>query len=66
MAVLKVIELLAESDKGWEDAAANALKEASKSLKNIRSVNITNQSCVVDDGKIARFRINCKVSFEVE
>lgn len=66
MAVLKVIELLAESDKGWEDAAANALKEASKSLKNIRSVNITNQSCVVEDGKIARYRINCKVSFEVE
>lgn len=66
MSVLKVIELLAESEKGWEDAATNAVKEASKSLKNIRSVNITNQSCVIDNGKISKYRINCKVTFEVE
>ncbi len=66
MAVLKVIELLAESSKSWEDAAQNAVKEAGKSLKNIRSVNINNQSCVIKDNKIAKYRINAKVSFEVE
>jgi flavin-binding protein dodecin len=66
MSVIKVIELLAESEKGWEDAAANAVKEASKSLKNIRSLNITNQSCVVENGEISKYRINCKVSFAVE
>lgn len=66
MAVLKVIELLAESDKSWEDAVQNAVKEASKSLKNIRSVNITNQSCVVKSNQIQSYRINAKVTFEVE
>ncbi len=66
MGVLKVIELLADSDKSWEDAAQNAVKEASKSLKNIRSVNITNQSCVVKGEQITNYRINAKVTFEVE
>ena len=66
MGILKVIELLAESDKSWEDAAQNAVKEASKSLKNIRSVNITNQSCVVKGEQITNYRINAKVTFEVE
>ncbi len=66
MSVLKVIELMAESDKSWEDAAALAAKEASKSLKNLRSINISNQSCVIKNGKIAKYRINAKVTFEVE
>jgi dodecin len=64
--VLKVIEILASSTKNWEDAAANAVKEASKSVRGIRSVNITNQSAVVEDGKITEYRVNCKMSFEIE
>ena len=66
MAILKVIELLAESDKSWEDAAQNAVNEAGKSLKNIRSVNISNLSCVVKGDKVRSYRINAKVTFEVE
>ena len=50
MSVLKVIEVLASSDSGWEDAAKNAVKAASKSLKAIRSVYIQEQSAVVEDG----------------
>ena len=42
MALLKVIELLAESNKSWEDAAQNAVTEASKSIRNIRSVYVKN------------------------
>jgi len=61
-----VIELLAESDKSWEDAAQNAVKEAGKSLKNIRAVNVNNQSCVIVKNKISKFRVNVKVTFEVE
>lgn len=66
MSVLKVIELLAESDKNWEDATQNAVKEAGKSLKNIRAVNVTNQSCVIVKNKISKFRVNVRVTFEVE
>jgi len=66
MSIHKVIELLAESDKSWEDAAQNAVKEAGKSLKNIRAVNVNNQSCVIVKNKISKFRVNVKITFEVE
>jgi len=66
MRILKVIELLAESDKSWEDAAQNAVKEAGKSLKNIREVNVSNHSCVIVKNKISKFQVNVKVTFEVE
>ena len=67
MAVLKVIEVLASSEKSWEDAATNALKHASKSIKNIKSLYVNEQNCVVgDDGKIREYRMNCKITFEVK
>lgn len=66
MAVLKVIEVLANSDKGWEDAAKNALDQASKSVKNIRSIYINEQSATVKDGKIDDYRVNVKITFEVK
>ncbi len=66
MSLLKVIEILANSDKSWEDAAQNAVSHASKTIKHIRSVNIQNQSATVKDGKISQYRVNVKISFEVE
>ncbi len=66
MAVLKVIELLAESDKSWEDAAQNAVTEASKTVKNIRSVYINEKTATVNGDKIDKFRVNAKVTFEVK
>lgn len=65
MAVLKVIELLAESEKSWEDATAKAVSKASESLNHIRSVYVQNQAVTVKEGKIDRFRVNCKITFEV-
>ncbi|MEW2920139.1 MULTISPECIES: dodecin family protein [Flavobacteriaceae] len=66
MAVLKVIEVLANSDKSWEDATKNALDQATKSVKNIRSVYINEQSATVKDGKIDNYRVNVKITFEVK
>ncbi len=65
MAVLKVIEVLANSNKSWEDATRNAVKHASKSLKNIRSVYVQDQSASVNDDEITEFRVNVKITFEV-
>jgi hypothetical protein len=66
MAVLKVIELMSESSKSWEDAAQKAIDKAGKTLKGIKSVWIQDFSATVDNkGRIATYRINCKVSFEV-
>ena len=50
MAVLKVIEVLSNSDKSWEDATKKAVKHASKSVKNIRSVYVQDQSAIVKNG----------------
>ena len=66
MSILKVIEIMASSDKSWEDAANNAVKEASKTIKNIKSVYVFDQSATVEKGKIGEYRVNTKITFEVK
>lgn len=65
MPVLKVIEILANSNKSWEDAAQNAVTHAAKSVKNIRSVYINEQTAVVSGDQIKEYRVNAKITFEV-
>ena len=65
MAILKVIEIMASSNKSWEDAANNAVKEASKTLKNIKSVYLKDQSAHVEKGKISEFRVTTKITFQL-
>jgi len=65
MAVLKVLEILASSKVSWEDAAANAVKAAGKTVKEIRSVYVKEQSAVVVKNKITEYRVNVKITFEV-
>ncbi|WP_194851727.1 dodecin family protein [Nonlabens antarcticus] len=65
MAILKVIEILANSEKSWEDATRKAVEHAAKSVKNIRSVYINEQSAQVKDNNITEFRVNAKITFEV-
>ena len=65
MAVMKVIEVLANSNKSWEDATKKAVKQASKSVKNIRSVYVQSQSAVVNGNEVTEFRVNLKITFEV-
>lgn len=66
MAVMKVIEVLANSEKSWEDATRKAVKQASKSVKNIKSVFVQSQSAVVNDEAVTEFRVNLKLTFEVK
>ena len=66
MAVLKVIEILASSPTGWEDATQQGIQEASKSLKNIRSAYVKEHSVTVDGNQIKQYRVNLKITFEVE
>ena len=65
MAVMKVIEVLADSQKSWEEATRKAVKHAAKSVKNIKSVFVQSQSAVVNDNEITEFRVNVKITFEV-
>ncbi len=65
MAVLKVIEILASSPVSWEEATASAVKVAAKTVKEIRSVYVKEQSAVVVKNKITEYRVNVKITFEV-
>ena len=66
MSVVKVIEILAQSEKSWEDAAQMAVTAASKSVRNIKSLYIDGMQAMVEDNKIVEFRVNAKISFVVE
>jgi hypothetical protein len=66
MAVLKVIELLGRSSVSWEDATKKMVKEASKTVKNIRSIYVKDMSAKVEKDKITEYRINGKVTFEIK
>lgn len=66
MAVKKVIEILADSDKSWEDAANTAVKEAAKTVHGIKSVYIHDLSATVENGQISRYRVNARITFQVD
>ncbi len=66
MAVLKVIEVLANSNKSWEDATKNAVKQAAKSVKHVRSVYVKEMSANVNGDDITEYRVNVKITFEVK
>lgn len=67
MSVLKVIEVLANSKESWEDAAQQAVTHASKSLRNIKSVYVSDFSALVNDkSKIKEYRVNVKITFVVD
>ena len=62
---MKVIEVLANSEKSWEEATRKAVKQASESVKNIKSVFVQSQSAVVNGDAVTEFRVNLKITFEV-
>ena len=63
MSVAKVSEIIASSDKSFDDAVAKGVKRASKTLKNVTSAWVQDQQVVVQDGKITESRVNLKVTF---
>lgn len=65
MGVIKIIEVLATSNKSFEDAARNAVKEAAKSVKNIRSIYVAEMNGKVENNEIISYGVNAKISFEV-
>jgi hypothetical protein len=66
MAVFKVIEVLGASGTSWEHAAQKIVDEASKTVKNIRSIYLENLSAKVENNKIVEYRVDGKVTFEIK
>ena len=66
MAVMKVLEIMANSNKSWEEAVKNAVRTAAKSVKNIRSVYVKDQTANVEGDSITDYRVIVKITFEVD
>ena len=66
MSVAKVVELIAESPKNWEEATKEALQMASKTLRGIKSIWISDMQALVENNQITAYRVNVKVTFAVE
>lgn len=65
MSLAKVIEVIAEG-KSIEEAIENAVKQASKTVHNIKSVYVENVNAIVEGNNIAAYRINAKITFILE
>lgn len=66
MAIVKVIEVIASSEKGIDDAIRNAVTEAGKTVRNIDSVYVKDIKAHVKDGKVVSFGAICKIAFRIE
>jgi dodecin len=66
MAVVKVIELVGTSQKNWQEAVEEAVREASESLRHITGIDLVKQTAHVENGKIVEDRATMNVAFVVE
>ncbi len=66
MPIVKVIEVIASSEKGIEDAVQNCLNEVSKTVHNIDSIFVKDIKVHVNNGKITSYGLICKVSFRLD
>lgn len=62
----KIIDLVGSSPASWEEAASNAIKRASQSLRDLRIAEVTKLDIKLEDGKPAQFRTNIRVSFKYQ
>lgn len=66
MSIVKVIEVIAGSPKGWDDAAQQAVTDAARTVKNIQHFYLKHMTAVVENNRIVEYRVNAKISFVVE
>lgn len=66
MSMVRVIEVLAQSDNSWEDAVQKAVEQASRTVRDIKSVYVKELEAVVDDQRVTQYRVNAKISFLLE
>jgi dodecin len=66
MSIAKIIEVVASSDKGWEDAVRVGVEEASRTVRGIRGVDVQDWTARVENGRIVQYKANLKIAFSVE
>lgn len=63
--VVKIIQLIGSSKEGWQEATQNAIDEAARTIKNIRSVHVKRCTANVQDNKIVEYRAVVNIAFVV-
>jgi len=66
MAIHKIIEVSSLSTEGWEDAARKAVTQASRTVKNIKSLYVNEMKAEVENDEITRYQLIAKITFEVQ
>jgi flavin-binding protein dodecin len=66
VAVIKTIDLVGVSSESWRDAANQALKEASKTIRGITGMDILDTSCTVSVGEITEYLTHVRIKFRIE
>lgn len=66
MSIAKVIEVSCESEKSFEDAISQGIKDAAKTVRNIKGAWVKEQQVVVENDKIVKFRVDLKITFVIE
>ena len=61
--IAKVIEVIAESDKSWDDAVKNALAEAARTVDDIKEIWVSGMKAIVENNKVVRYRLTAKITF---
>ena len=65
MAIAKIIEVSAVSDKSFDDAVRNAYTEVSQTIRGVQSVYVQDFIYEPGEEEAGRFRVHCKVTFIV-
>ena len=66
MSVIIIREMVGTSPKSWSDAARQAVTTASRTVRNIQTVEVVKSTAVVRDGEIVEYRVEVKIGFEYE
>jgi flavin-binding protein dodecin len=64
--VIIIREMVGTSPRSWSDAARQAVATASKTVRNIQSVEVVKSTAKVENGEIAEYRVDLKIGFEYE
>jgi hypothetical protein len=63
MSIAKVTEIISDSEKSFEDAVREGVERATRTLDNVTSAWVQDQTVKVENGKIVRYRVHLKVTF---
>jgi flavin-binding protein dodecin len=64
--VVRIVELIGSSPEGWKEATENALKEAAKTIKNIKGIHVKRCTAKVENNRIVEYKAVIKLAFVVK